>query len=247
MSWVHSVLVLLLYGSYLRVGLPPVLVLPPCWSSYRIGTQPRSLDDRYPAMTGFTRRRLTLTRLPIAYHFNSRIGVGRRTRTLDSRIAMWFNAIGTSTMGYPGFVPESSPGSLNRCAWNRPPCNRRPCVKLGIGWNCGCTPSHGKACTKPSWIAIRPTNELRRPRGIFVKSVRRCCGCMMRVGEPELIHPFASAIDSPELEAPETMVCIKLDSKPGYVRLPEGKKEVYQGYGEESIEGWHKKHGCFKA
>ncbi|KAG2009467.1 hypothetical protein CC2G_012400 [Coprinopsis cinerea AmutBmut pab1-1] len=64
---------------------------------------------------------------------------------------------------------------------------------------------------------------------------------------PELIHPFASAIDSPELEAPETMVCIKLDSKPGHVRLPEGKKETYQGYGEESIEGWHKKHGCFKA
>ncbi|KAJ3967488.1 Mss4-like protein [Lentinula raphanica] len=57
---------------------------------------------------------------------------------------------------------------------------------------------------------------------------------------PELIHPFASAIDSPDLEPPETMVCIKLDSKPEYVRLPEGKKETYDGYGKHSLESWHK-------
>ncbi|KAH7885561.1 hypothetical protein F5I97DRAFT_1414639 [Phlebopus sp. FC_14] len=45
---------------------------------------------------------------------------------------------------------------------------------------------------------------------------------------PELLHPFASAIDSP----------------PGidYVRLPEGARKVYQRYGAHSIEGWHKKH-----
>ncbi|TFK26827.1 hypothetical protein FA15DRAFT_666962 [Coprinopsis marcescibilis] len=63
---------------------------------------------------------------------------------------------------------------------------------------------------------------------------------------PELIHPFASAIDSPELEAPETMVCIKLNSKPGYVRLPEGKKQVFEDYGPESLESWHKTHGLYK-
>jgi len=64
---------------------------------------------------------------------------------------------------------------------------------------------------------------------------------------PELIHPFASVIDSPELESPKTMVCIKLDSKPSYVRLPEGEKEVYDGYGQETLESWHKKHHKFKA
>lgn len=62
---------------------------------------------------------------------------------------------------------------------------------------------------------------------------------------PELIHPFASAIDTP-LEAPDTLVCVKADSKPDYVRLPEGKKVVHENYGTESIEGWHKKHGFFK-
>ncbi|KAG6852654.1 hypothetical protein C0991_010167 [Blastosporella zonata] len=62
---------------------------------------------------------------------------------------------------------------------------------------------------------------------------------------PELIHPFASAIDSPELKAPDTLTCIKLDSKPAYVRLPEGKKKEYEEYGPESLEEWHKNHKEF--
>ncbi|PPQ68787.1 hypothetical protein CVT25_008865 [Psilocybe cyanescens] len=64
---------------------------------------------------------------------------------------------------------------------------------------------------------------------------------------PDLIHPFASAIDSPELESPKTLTCIKSDSKPTYVRLPEGDKTVYPEYGPYSIEEWHKKHHAFKA
>ncbi|KAF9234151.1 Mss4-like protein [Melanogaster broomeanus] len=59
---------------------------------------------------------------------------------------------------------------------------------------------------------------------------------------PELLHPFASAIDSP-LETPDEMVVVKTDSKPDYVRLPEGPKKVYKHYGHDSIEEWHKKHG----
>ncbi|KAJ6585675.1 Mss4-like protein [Mycena capillaripes] len=62
---------------------------------------------------------------------------------------------------------------------------------------------------------------------------------------PELVHPFASAIDSPALQVPETMVCVKTDSKPDYVRLPEGPKELYTNYGPESLEGWHKKNNLF--
>ncbi|KAI5808851.1 Mss4-like protein [Peziza echinospora] len=61
---------------------------------------------------------------------------------------------------------------------------------------------------------------------------------------PELCHPFASAIDSPELKTPETMVCVKGDSKPTWVRWPEGSKKVCEGYnGEVSIEVWHKENG----
>lgn len=61
---------------------------------------------------------------------------------------------------------------------------------------------------------------------------------------PELIHPFASAIDT-ELVVPEDMVCVRGDSKPKYVRWPEGKKQVNEKYGDGSIEEWHKKHGHF--
>ena len=86
---------------------------------------------------------------------------------------------------------------------------------------------------------------------------------------PELLHPFASAIDAPPLEAPEHMVrppgvcrsercrsadrvdpsppqvIVKTDSKPDYVRLPDGPKHVYEHYGPDSIEEWHKKHGKY--
>ncbi|KAF8625927.1 hypothetical protein AX17_006653 [Amanita inopinata Kibby_2008] len=62
---------------------------------------------------------------------------------------------------------------------------------------------------------------------------------------PELLHPFASAIDSPELPPPDEMVCLRLDSKPAYVRLPEGKKEVYEKYKGLSIESWHKEHKLY--
>ncbi|KAJ6453165.1 Mss4-like protein [Mycena sanguinolenta] len=62
---------------------------------------------------------------------------------------------------------------------------------------------------------------------------------------PELVHPFASAIDSPALEVPEKMVCLMTDSKPDYVRLPEGAKELYPEYPQFSLEDWHKKNGLF--
>ncbi|KAI5826138.1 hypothetical protein K523DRAFT_341277 [Schizophyllum commune Tattone D] len=61
---------------------------------------------------------------------------------------------------------------------------------------------------------------------------------------PELIHPFASAIDS-ELALADEMTVVRTDSKPAYVRLPEGKKQVYELYGPESLESWHKKHGLW--
>jgi len=61
---------------------------------------------------------------------------------------------------------------------------------------------------------------------------------------PELIHPFASAIDT-ELPMPDEMVCCMADSKPAWVRWPEGMKSIYENYGDYSIEEWHKKHGVF--
>ncbi|KAH7909576.1 Mss4-like protein [Hygrophoropsis aurantiaca] len=84
------------------------------------------------------------------------------------------------------------------------------------------------------------------------------CSAMMWLYDkmwPDLIYPFASAIDTPELEAPQELVVVQASSKPAYVRLPEGAKVVYEGYDTEADDEfddadgpyahhtWHKKHG----
>jgi hypothetical protein len=62
-------------------------------------------------------------------------------------------------------------------------------------------------------------------------------------GWPELVHPFASAIDTP-LPVPPERVHILLDSKANWVQVPEGPAERhFAGYPEDSIAGWHDKHG----
>jgi len=60
---------------------------------------------------------------------------------------------------------------------------------------------------------------------------------------PHLLHPFASAIDEPELKVPEEMTVLMTKSAPAYVRLPEGKKKTFKGYPKLSLEDWHKEHG----
>ncbi|VDC07590.1 unnamed protein product [Peniophora sp. CBMAI 1063] len=73
------------------------------------------------------------------------------------------------------------------------------------------------------------------------------CGTMLWLFSPEwpeLIHPYASAIDTP-LTPPEEMTVLMLDSKPDWVRLPEGKKKTFEHYPDESLEQWHKRHGLW--
>ncbi|MBD1548826.1 GFA family protein [Roseibium aggregatum] len=63
---------------------------------------------------------------------------------------------------------------------------------------------------------------------------------------PELIHPLASAIDTPLPRPPET-VHIMLEYKPSWVEVPEGPGHIhFQRYPELSIEDWHKSHGLFE-
>ena len=64
---------------------------------------------------------------------------------------------------------------------------------------------------------------------------------------PELIHPNASAIETPLPQPPE-IVQIFLESKPSWVQLPEysGVQVVnFDAYPTESLEDWHKRHGLF--
>ena len=60
---------------------------------------------------------------------------------------------------------------------------------------------------------------------------------------PELVHPFASAIDTPLPVAPE-QIHIMLGSKPDWVRLDDaGSEDKFDKYPSESLEDWHRRHG----
>jgi len=59
---------------------------------------------------------------------------------------------------------------------------------------------------------------------------------------PELVHPFASCIDTP-LPTPPERYHIFVKSKPDFVQLPESNVKLFDGYPDTSLEGWHKKHG----
>lgn len=75
---------------------------------------------------------------------------------------------------------------------------------------------------------------------------RFCSGCATALwvwdpSWPELVHPFASAIDS-DLPVALEKTHILLRDKAGWVEPSIGPKDqTFDGYPVESIEGWHRK------
>ncbi len=72
------------------------------------------------------------------------------------------------------------------------------------------------------------------------------CGSALWLFDPEwpdLVHPHASAIDTP-LPLPPERLHIFLDSKANWVQVPEGPGEVHvQQLPDVSLEEWHRRHG----
>ncbi len=72
------------------------------------------------------------------------------------------------------------------------------------------------------------------------------CGSSLWVWDPrwpELVHPFASAIDT-ELPIPPERTHMMLDSKAGWVKLiMESNDKQFQDYPDESLADWHKRLG----
>ncbi|RRV04494.1 GFA family protein [Pseudomonas sp. v388] len=63
---------------------------------------------------------------------------------------------------------------------------------------------------------------------------------------PELVHPFASAIDTP-LPTPPEVTHMLLDSKASWVQLQVGDNDLqFEGYPEESIAHWHERLGLVR-
>lgn len=71
------------------------------------------------------------------------------------------------------------------------------------------------------------------------------CGSALWVWDgnwPDLVHPFASAIDTPLPEPPE-QVHMMLGSKANWVRLDAKRgEERYEDYPSESLKDWHRRH-----
>ena len=60
---------------------------------------------------------------------------------------------------------------------------------------------------------------------------------------PELVHPFASAIDT-DLPIPPERVHLLLDSKANWVEVEAEKNDkCFDGYPEESVAEWHQRLG----
>jgi len=74
------------------------------------------------------------------------------------------------------------------------------------------------------------------------------CGTPLWVSDeqwPELVHPFASAIDTDLPKAPSS-VHLLLRDKASWVEPQIGPHDdCFDGYPELSIEDWHKKHGLW--
>ncbi len=89
----------------------------------------------------------------------------------------------------------------------------------------------------------------RKRRSVGERRFCKRCGSALWVwdpGWPELMHPFASAIDTPLPEPPER-VHILLDSKPGWVPVPQGRNERhFSGYPDEFLIQWHERHGLVR-
>ncbi|MBS3647497.1 GFA family protein [Pseudaminobacter sp. 19-2017] len=90
----------------------------------------------------------------------------------------------------------------------------------------------------------RPVCEVSTGERRFCKE----CGSALWLYDPtwpELVHPFASAIDS-ELPKAPSQVHIMLKYKPNWVEPDIRPGDVsFELYPEDSIADWHKKHGLW--
>lgn len=74
------------------------------------------------------------------------------------------------------------------------------------------------------------------------------CGSALRLYDPnwpELVHPFASAIDT-DLPSPPSLVHCMLKYKANWVKPETGPSDqTFELYPEESIEDWHRARGLW--
>jgi hypothetical protein len=93
-------------------------------------------------------------------------------------------------------------------------------------------------------LADKDTGQRRQSRG--ERRFCKHCGSALWVWDPRwpnLVHPFASAIDS-DLPVPPERTHLLVGSKANWVPvLAEAQDKVFDGYPDESIAEWHHRLG----
>ena len=156
---------------------------------------------------------------------------------------------GSCRCGAVSFTCESSaPAPYQRCCCSI--CRKADGgggYAINLGADAGTLRVEGREAVK----AFRA--EIRRQDGACELSTaerRFCarCGAMLFLSSPEwpeLVHPFASAIDSP-LPAPPSSVHMMLRFKPDWVEPEVGPQDAaFDLYPEQSLEEWHKADGVW--
>ena len=120
----------------------------------------------------------------------------------------------------------------------------------GFGINIGAEYESLKVEGKEN-ISVYSANITDKQTGAITKSPAQrsfCskCGSALWVWDPrwpELVHPYASAIDS-ELPTPPERTHMMLGSKAGWVKvILESNDKEFQEYPDESLADWHKRLG----
>ncbi len=92
------------------------------------------------------------------------------------------------------------------------------------------------------------TDEDGPRTGTCERSFCTRCGTPLWVYDPtwpELLHPFASAIDTP-LPTPPATTHLLLADKPDWAQVELGPDDLsFESFPEESIEDWHRRHGLW--
>ena len=92
---------------------------------------------------------------------------------------------------------------------------------------------------------IRNPEDKRARRSSGERHFCAVCGSALWLWDPrwpDLIHPFASAIDTP-LPTPPAHTHLMLDFKPDWVELkPARRDKLFPRYPDESLAEWHARH-----
>ena len=103
---------------------------------------------------------------------------------------------------------------------------------------------NGKNNIKIYKAKIKNPEDKRKWQSTAERSFCGHCGSALWLFSPEwpeLIHPFASAIDTPLPIAPENTHCL-VEFKAPWVELSKGKNDkVFKRYPKESIAKWHER------